>query len=89
VNRRTDATGPLDVHLADGGHVIIAFGDEPARIAATNDGVFEAVIHADGSEGDLERAIVAEATADGLAVHVSGSHHPTTLVIESRSDGSR
>jgi hypothetical protein len=75
--------GPIDVHLADGGHVIVDFEDPVAVEGPAGDAILGALIHAEGSEHDLERAIVAEARVCGLTASVSTAHHPTTVVIES------
>ncbi|MEA2607116.1 MAG: hypothetical protein QOI00_1873 [Chloroflexota bacterium] len=74
--------GPIDVLLADGGHVIIDFEDPVALECAAGDAILTALIQADGSEHDLERAIVEEARVGGLSASVSTSRHPTTVVIE-------
>jgi hypothetical protein len=73
----------IDVHLADGGHVIVAFADGPSAADGAGDGILSALIHAQGTEHDLEQAIVVEATAAGFRASVSATHHPTTVVIES------
>jgi hypothetical protein len=75
--------GPIAVLLADGGHVIVDFEDPGAGDGPAGDGIISALIHAEGSERDLEQAIVEEARAVGLVASVSASHHPTTVVIES------
>jgi hypothetical protein len=74
--------GPIDVHLSDGGHVIVTFGSADARTAATGDGMLAVLLDVDGSEDELERAILDEAEACGLRASTSGSRHPTTVVIE-------
>jgi hypothetical protein len=75
--------GPIDVHLADGGHVIVDFEDPIAVEGPAGDAILGALIHAEGSERDLEQAIVAEARVCGLTASVSTARHPTTVVIES------
>ena len=81
---RPVAGGPIAVLLADGGHVIVDFEDANASEGPVGDGIIAALIHAEGSEHDLEQAIVEEARAGGLVASVSASHHPTTVVIEMR-----
>jgi hypothetical protein len=73
----------IDVHLADGGHVIVTFADGQSAAEAAEDGILSALIHAQGTEHDLEQAIVVEAVAAGFTASVSATHHPTTVVIES------
>ena len=75
--------GPIAVHLADGGHDIVDFEDPGAGDSPAGDGIISALIHAEGSERDLEQAIVAQARAGGFVASVSAAHHPTTVVIES------
>ena len=80
----------IDVHLADGGHVIIAFADPRTEADPGCDGIVSELIHADGSEHDLERAVVDRATAAGLSATVSTGRHPTIVMIDrstGRADG--
>lgn len=77
--------GTIDVHLADGGHVVVAFADPRAEADPGCDGIVTALIHADGTEHDLERAIVDRATAAGLSATVSTTHHPTVVRIDAMS----
>jgi hypothetical protein len=79
---RPAAGGPIDVHLADGGHVIVDFDDSVVIEGPARDAIVAALIRAEGSEHDLEQAIVAEARVCGLVASVSTAHHPTTVVIE-------
>jgi hypothetical protein len=76
--------GAIEVHLADGGHVIVAFADPAAGTDPACDEILAALIHADGTEHDLERSIVDRAVAGGLSATVSATHSPTTVLIESR-----
>jgi hypothetical protein len=80
---RQASGGPIDVHLADGGHVIVDFEDPLAIDGPAGDAILAALIGADGSEHDLEQAIVEEARYGGLIASVSTARHPTTVVIES------
>jgi hypothetical protein len=72
----------IDVHLADGGHVIVAFADPSMEADPGCDGIVTELIHADGSEHDLERAVVDRAAAAGLSATVSTGRHPTIVVID-------
>jgi hypothetical protein len=80
---RPASGGPIDVHLADGGHVIVDFEDPLACEGPAGDAILAALIGADGSEHDLEQAIVEEARVGGLIASVSTGRHPTTVFIES------
>ena len=79
----------IDVHLADGGHVIVSFADPAVSADPACDQIVAALIQADGTEHDLETAIVEQAAAGGLSARVSGTHHPTTVVIGSTADVQR
>jgi len=79
----------IDVHLADGGHVIVSFADPAASADPACDQIVAALIQADGTEHDLEAAIVERAAAGGLSARVSVTHHPTTVVIGSTVDADR
>jgi hypothetical protein len=80
---RQASGGPIDVLLADGGHVIVDFEDRVAVECPAGEAILATLIQADGSEHDLEHAIVEEARAGGLIASVSAARHPTTVVIES------
>jgi hypothetical protein len=64
--------GPVEVHLPDGGHLLVA-----GRV----DDVLEALVHASGNEADLEAAIRDEAEAQGLSCSTSGAGRATILVV--------
>jgi hypothetical protein len=72
---------PIELHLADGGHVIVAFADPAARDGEIGDAFVAAILEVDGGERDVERAICHEAADLGLHCAVSASRHPTVLVI--------
>jgi hypothetical protein len=72
---------PIELHLADGGHVIVAFADPTTRDGEIADAFVAAILQVDGGERDVERAICAEAADLGLHCAVSTSRHPTVLVI--------
>lgn len=81
--RPRDETAPLEIEAA-GGRVIVAFTD---RGAATGSATIEAALamtRRDGPVGEIEGVIVAEASRLGLTALVSGTRHPTTIVISSR-----
>ena len=80
---RPAAGGPIDVLLADGGHVIVEFEDSVVVECPAGDAILATLIQADGTEHDLEHAIVEEARVGGLIASVSTARHPTTVVIES------
>ena len=73
--------GPIEVHLPDGGHVIVAIEDRTIRSGAACDELIHALVWTDGSEQDIERAIVAEAQALGLRCTTSSGHHSTIVTI--------
>ena len=72
---------PIELHLADGGHVIVAFTDPAARDGAIGDAFVAAILKVDGGERDVERAICDEASELGLRCATSTSRNPTVLVI--------
>ena len=80
---RPPSGGPIDVLLANGGHVIVDFEDPVAVDCPAGDAILATLIQADGSEHDLEHAIVEEARAGGLIASVSTARHSTTVIIES------
>jgi hypothetical protein len=72
---------PIEVHLADGGHVIVSITDAPTRHGSEADDLVAVLVQTDGSERDVERAIRAEATELGLDCASSTTDHPTIIVI--------
>jgi hypothetical protein len=74
---------PIEVILEDGGQVIVSFADEAARSGDGGVEIATALISAKGSEDDLGRQIRAEAEVHGLRCTVSGSRHPTRVVVGS------
>jgi hypothetical protein len=74
---------PMEVDLPDGGRVIVAFADVEARMGDGGIGIVTAMVWQDGSEAELERAIVAVAEGHGLRCSVSDTRHPTTVVVHS------
>ena len=71
---------PIELHLPDGGHVIVAFEDAATRLGEDGDEFVDTLLHADGSERDVERAIRTQAEGLGLGCY-STSQHPTRIVI--------
>jgi hypothetical protein len=72
---------PIEVLMADGGSVILSIDDAVTRLGRDGDDLVAALIRADGSEQDLERALRAEATVLGLDCASSATDHPTVIVI--------
>jgi hypothetical protein len=73
--------GAIELHLADGGQVVLTIDEAAARSGVDCDGLIEVLLRVDGSEQDVERAI--QAAAEDLGLHcVSSSRHPTIVVIE-------
>ena len=73
----------IDVHLADGGHVIVSFADEGTSTDPACDGIVGALIEADGTEQELGKAIVQRALEGGLDARISATSHPTVVRIRS------
>jgi|KBSMisStandDraft_5_1062788.scaffolds.fasta_scaffold5447123_1 hypothetical protein len=67
----SDDNGPVEVHLPDGGRVVVS---------GSIDAVLEAVVHASGSEADVEAAIRDEAENLGMSCSASG-RQPTVLTV--------
>lgn len=74
---------PVEAILPDGGHVIVSFADSATRVKA-GDGVVAALLHAGGSEHDVERAVALEMDELGFDCTPSESHRPTVIVIAGR-----
>jgi hypothetical protein len=66
--------GPVEVHLPDGGRVIVTGSVEA---------VLDAVVHATGTEADVEDAIRHEAEEQGLSCTAS-SGGPRVVVVGDR-----
>lgn len=71
---------PIEVHLADGGCVIVTFADSGTRLLAS-DQLIDTILRIDGSENDVERAIEDDIRALGLSCTCSTVRRPTTIVI--------
>ena len=78
----TGGSTPIEVHLPDGGHVIVAFADAAAR--GNSNVVVEALLDAWGSEVDVGRAIARDVADAGLDCSISDDRHPTILTIAGR-----
>ena len=74
------AEEPIEIHLADGGRVVVAFANARSRVQAS-DQLIEAILGADGSEHDIERAIEDGVVAIGLRCRCSTGRSPTVIVI--------
>jgi hypothetical protein len=71
---------PIEVHLPDGGRIVVAFADARSRLRAS-DQLIETILRADGSELDMEQAIEDDVRALGLPCRCSTGRHPTVIVI--------
>jgi hypothetical protein len=82
---RPAADGSIDVLLADGGHIVVDFEDGVVARAESwaADEIVAVLVETDGSEEDVERAIVEEAEAYGLTTSTRSEHHTTTVTIGS------
>ena len=73
---------PLEAHLDDGRHVIVAFTDSGCRTEAA-DLVAEVLVLTYGSERELAQAIREAAGSRGFACSSSPSQQPTVMLIGS------
>jgi hypothetical protein len=71
---------PIEIHLADGGRVVVAFASARSRVQAS-DQLIEAILGAEGSEHDVERAIEDGILAIGMPCRCSTGRSPTVIVI--------
>ena len=78
-----DEGAPLDIETGDG-RVIVAFADRAAASASAAIEGALAMTRRDGPTGEIEGVIVAEAGRLGLTAMVTGTRHPTTVVVSSR-----
>jgi hypothetical protein len=72
---------PIEIHLEDGGHVILTIEDPAARVGEDADRLIGTLLRVDGSEHDVERAIASEADELGLRCVAAPGEHPTVLVL--------
>jgi hypothetical protein len=71
---------PIEVHLSDGGRIVVSFVDVLARNQAS-DQLIATILRVDGSEHDIEQAIEDDIRALGLTCTCSTSRGPTEIVI--------
>jgi hypothetical protein len=72
--------GPIEVHLPDGGHVVLAFADAGTRLGV-GDRLIATLLRADGSEDDVGRAIQEDLRELGLQCTCSTDLGATLIVI--------
>jgi len=72
------ADGPIEVHLPDGGHVVLAFTDPGTRVGV-GDQLIATMLRVDGSEHDVERALQSDLRELGL--HCTCSTEPGSIRI--------
>jgi hypothetical protein len=77
-------SAPVEVHLPDGGHIVVGFSDATAR-AVGCDLVVELLLRSSGSEREIQRAIVDRARAVGLTCNAIPGQRPTVIVISPAS----
>jgi len=71
---------PIEVHLGDGGRIVVEFADAGSRVVA-GDQLIETILRVDGNEHDVEQAIADDVRALGLPCRCSNGHGPTIIVI--------
>jgi hypothetical protein len=74
------ADQPIEVHLADGGRIIVSFVDILSRNQAS-DQLITTILRVDGSEQEVEQAIEDDIRALGLSCTSSTGRGPTEIVI--------
>jgi hypothetical protein len=74
----------IELHLPDGGHVILSIEDAVTRLGSDGDQLIDALIHTEGAERDVERAVTGTADRLDLRCVSSTSHHPTVIAIRRR-----
>ena len=74
-------SGPIEVHLPDGGHLTLAFDGTDADLGSDGDDLIPTLLRTDGSERDVEQAIRAQASEMGLDCATSTGRHSTSIVI--------
>ena len=73
----------VDVHLEDGGSVVVSFQDAEV-VGDAGDAVVDVLVHASGGERDVELAVTETVERLGLRVHSHPSRRPTILDVERR-----
>ena len=81
---RPDGSAPLEIE-APGGRVVVRFADPGAATGSTTIEAAVAMTRRNGPIGEIEGVIVAEAARLGLTAVVTGTRHPTTIVVSSRA----
>lgn len=77
----TGPASPIEVHLPDGGHLIVSFAD---AIARANSGlVVEALLSSSGTTEDVERSVARDLADAGLRCSTQPGSHATILSIAS------
>jgi len=80
VSSHDPADEPIEVHLPDGGQVIVAFDDRPTRDSEDGAELVATLFVADGSESGIATMIREEAEHLGLDCATDGPH-PTVIRI--------
>jgi hypothetical protein len=75
-----DSPVPIELHLPDGGHVIVTFAEASLRSDAATV-VVDTLVTADGTEAEIGRAISELAEDLGLSATESPDRHPTVIVV--------
>jgi hypothetical protein len=88
VTSHDPADEPIQVHLPDGGQVIVAFEDRPTRDGEAGAELVASLFVAEGSEGGIAAIIREEAEDRGLDCRTDGPH-PTVIRIGAAATRSR
>jgi hypothetical protein len=81
VNGLSGDPNAIELHLPDGGHVILSIEDPVTRLGADGDQLIDVLIHTEGAECDVERALTGTAERLDLRCVSSTSQHPTVIAI--------
>jgi hypothetical protein len=82
-------TEPIEVHLPDGGHVIVVIQDQMTRLSGDCDELVPTLLRADGTEQDVERAIREQAADLGIECTSSPNQHPTVILLRAEQRSGR
>jgi len=81
-DRRNGATAePIEVHLPDGGRVVLSFEISGSDCDQLEEAILAAVILAEGTELDLAEAIRENAISIGLRAVFSVDSQPTMVIV--------
>jgi hypothetical protein len=80
VSSHDPAESPIQLHLPDGGQVIVAFEDRPTREGDDGAELVATLLIAEGSEGAIAATLRDEAEHLGLDCATDGAH-PTVIRI--------